>query len=45
MTLKPGDKISITLHPLKTGENGGTWVDAKRPDGESLMMGGAITDP
>ena len=45
MTLKPGDKISVTLHPLKTGEKGGTWVDAKRPDGESLMMGGAITDP
>ena len=44
-TLKPGDKISVTLHPLKTGENGGTWVDAKRPNGESLMMGGAITDP
>jgi hypothetical protein len=44
-TLKPGDKISVTLHPLKTGEKGGTWVDAKRPNGETLMMGGAITDP
>ena len=44
-TLKPGDKISVTLHPLKSGEKGGTWVDAKRPNGETLMMGGAITDP
>ena len=44
-TLKAGDKISVTLHPLKTGEKGGTWVDAKRPNGETLMMGGAITDP
>lgn len=44
-TLKPGDKISITLHPLKTGEKGGTWVDAKRPNGETLMMGGPITEP
>lgn len=44
-TLKQGDKISVTLHPLKTGEKGGTWVDAKRPNGERLTMGGAITDP
>lgn len=44
-TLKPGEKISITLHPLKSGENGGTWVDAKRPNGETLMMGGPITEP
>ncbi|MEO8096363.1 MAG: DUF6152 family protein [Acidobacteriota bacterium] len=44
-TLKPGEKISITLHPLKSGENGGTWVDAKRPNGETLKMGGAITEP
>ena len=44
-TLKAGDKISVTLHPLKTGEKGGTWVDAKGPNGETLRMGGAITDP
>lgn len=44
-TLKPGDKISVTLHPLKSGENGGTWIDAKLPNGQTLMMGGAITDP
>ncbi|MEO5926267.1 MAG: DUF6152 family protein [Bryobacteraceae bacterium] len=44
-TLKPGEKISITLHPLKSGEKGGTWVDAKRPNGETLMMGGPITEP
>jgi hypothetical protein len=44
-TLKPGDKITVTLRPMKDGEKGGMWVSAKRPTGEVLMMGGAITDP
>jgi hypothetical protein len=44
-TLKPGDKISVTLRPMKDGEKGGMWVTAKRPNGEVLQMGGAITDP
>jgi len=44
-TLKPGDKITVTLRPMKDGEKGGMWVTAKRPNGEVLQMGGAITDP
>lgn len=44
-TLKPGDKITVTVRPMKTGENGGMWMSAKRATGEVLMMGGAITDP
>ncbi len=44
-TLKPGDKLTITIRPMKDGDKGGMWVSAKRPDGEVLMMGGAITDP
>ena len=44
-TLKAGDKITVTVRPMKTGEKGGTWVNAKRPNGETLVMGGAITDP
>jgi hypothetical protein len=44
-TLKPGDKITVTLRPMKDGEKGGMWVTAKRPTGEILQMGGAITDP
>ena len=44
-TLKPGDKITVTLRPMKDGEKGGMWVTAKRPNGEVLLMGGAITDP
>jgi hypothetical protein len=44
-TLKPGDKITVTFRPMKDGEKGGMWVSGKRPTGEVLMMGGAITDP
>lgn len=45
-TLKPGDEISVTMRPCKdTAKFCGTWVSGKRPNGEVLMMGGAITDP
>lgn len=44
-TLKPGDKLTITIRPMKNGEKGGMWVTAKRPDGEVLLMNGEIKDP
>ena len=45
-TLKPGDKLSITIHPMRDGQNGGMFMNAKRPDGQVLtMVGGKITDP
>ena len=44
-TLQPGDKLTVTYRPMKDGEKGGMWVSGKRPSGEVLMMGGAITDP
>ncbi len=44
-TIKPGDKLSITMHPAKDGSKGGSWISAQRPNGETLMMGGAITNP
>lgn len=44
-TLKPGDKLTVTIRPMRDGEKGGMWVTAKRPTGEVLMMGGPITDP
>ena len=43
-TLKPGDKLTITLRPMKNGEKGGMWINAKRPDGEVLLMNGEIKD-
>jgi hypothetical protein len=39
-TLKPGDKLTITIRPMKNGEKGGMWISAKRPDGEVLLMNG-----
>ena len=44
-TFKPGDKLTVTFRPMKNGENGGMWVSGKRPSGDVLLMGGAITDP
>jgi hypothetical protein len=32
-TLKPGDKVTLTIHPLKDGRKGGFMVSAKLPDG------------
>lgn len=43
-TLKPGDKLTITIRPMKNGEKGGMWITAKRPDGEVLLMNGPIKD-
>ena len=36
---KPGDKIAVTLNPLRSGENGGSLVSAKLADG-SVVTGG-----
>jgi len=43
-TLKPGDKLTITIRPMKNGEKGGMWISAKRPDGEVLLMNGEIRE-
>ena len=43
-TLKPGDKLTITIRPMKNGEKGGMWVTAKRPNGDVLLMNGEIKD-
>ncbi len=38
-TLKPGDKISLTMHPLKNGKPGGSLVRVTVPDGRVLGPG------
>lgn len=35
-TLKPGDKISVVVHPLKNGGHGGNLVRASRADGTPI---------
>ena len=43
-TIKVGDKLSITFHPLKNGDKGGSFQSAQRPNGEVLGMTPPISD-
>ncbi|MEQ1580622.1 MAG: DUF6152 family protein [Steroidobacteraceae bacterium] len=38
-TLKPGDKVKLTMHPLKNGSPGGSLVSVVVPDGRVLGPG------
>ena len=38
-TLKPGDKVTLTMHPLRNGNPGGSLVSVKVPDGRVLGPG------
>ena len=35
-SLKPGDKTTIIIHPLRSGEKGGSFVSVTLPDGSVL---------
>lgn len=35
-TLKPGDKISLVIHPTKDGSHSGRYVSGTGPDGKAL---------
>ncbi|MBV9772158.1 MAG: hypothetical protein JOZ32_21475 [Bryobacterales bacterium] len=37
-TLQPGDKVTITIAPLKNGQNGGTFLRAILADGREMVM-------
>jgi hypothetical protein len=41
-TLKPGDKITLVIHPLRDGRPGGSLVSATLADG--TQMGGSPTN-
>ena len=43
-TLKPGDKITIAVRPLRSGENGGMFVRATLADGRVLTQTGQPKD-
>ena len=48
-TIGPGDKISITFHPLRDGHPGGSYMSATLPDGKvmgnpNLRAGGGGAD-
>lgn len=36
-TVKPGDKITVKIHPLRNGDKGGDIVDATTPEGKPLV--------
>jgi hypothetical protein len=35
-SLKPGDKVVLTIHPLRSGELGGSFVQVQTADGKVL---------
>jgi len=39
-SLKPGEKVTIELYPLKSGEPGGSFVEITRADGSKLFYHG-----
>ena len=42
---KPGDKVTITMHPLKDGSRGGQLLTAVLPNGQQLNNGGNRNNP
>lgn len=42
-TLKPGDKVEVTLNPIRTGEPGGIFVSVKLATGQ--VLGGRAAGP
>jgi hypothetical protein len=35
-SLKPGDRITVTIHPLRNGDKGGNLLEALGPDGKPI---------
>jgi Family of unknown function (DUF6152) len=38
-TLTPGMNVSVTIHPLRDGTNGGQFLNVKLPDGSQMGRG------
>jgi len=38
-TVKPGDKVTVTINPLRDGRNGGNLLTLKLADGRTLAAG------
>lgn len=43
--IKPGDEVTIIMHPLKDGTRGGSIVEVQLADGTILPSGGMRPDP
>jgi hypothetical protein len=35
-SLRPGDRITVKIHPLRSGQNGGNVLEALGPDGKPI---------
>lgn len=44
-TLKPGDKISVVINPVRDGSKAGNFVSASRPDGSVVGAKAADSAP
>ena len=44
-TLKPGDKVSVLIHPLKGTERGGSFLSVTLADGSVMRQGGGPPPP
>jgi hypothetical protein len=44
-TLKPGDKVSVLIHPLKGAEHGGSFLSVTLADGTVMRQSGGPPTP
>jgi hypothetical protein len=44
-TLKPGDKVSIAMHPMKDGSKAGSLIYFTEPDGKVLWNADSVNNP
>jgi hypothetical protein len=43
-SVKPGDVVTVTFHPMKDGSRGGQFMQAKLPDGKDIIRANARDD-
>ena len=44
-TVKPGDRVTVAMHPLKSGSHGGQLMTVVLPDGRKMAVTGRPPDP
>lgn len=44
-TLKPGDKVTFRMHPMKDGSKAGSLIDMTLADGRNLWNAQSLTQP
>ena len=44
-TVKPGDRVTVSMHPLKSGSHGGQLMTVVLPDGRKMAVTGAPPNP